>query len=62
MRRSLADAILKAYAEYAVPNLPEGMPPDTSVPLLVEFRLGDLQALKRSIARIDEMLPHTTQA
>lgn len=62
MRRSLADAILKAYAEYAKPNLPDGLPDSHNVPLLVQFKLGDLRSLERGINSIDEALPRTKSA
>ncbi len=42
------DAILSAFAEYAKPNLPDGLPDSHVVPLLVQFRLGDLRALERA--------------
>jgi hypothetical protein len=62
MQRSMADAILKSYRENAEPNLPEGMPGNTKVPLLVDFRLDDLLLLKRGIEQIDRMTPHATRA
>jgi hypothetical protein len=62
MRRSMAGAILKAYDECAVPNLPEGMPDSYPTPLLVMFRLGDLRSLKREIEEIDRLMPQTTKA
>lgn len=62
MQRSMADAILKSYRENAEPNLPEGLPRNTKVPLLVDFQLGDLLSLKRSIEEIDRMMPHTNNA
>ena len=62
MRRSLADAILKSFNEYAVPNLPSDMPDSTKVPLLIDFTLGDLRSLKRSIEGIDRMLPRANKA
>lgn len=62
MRRSLADAILKAYEEFAVPNLPEGLPDSHPVQLLVRFRLGDLKSLKRGIEEINRMTPHANRA
>lgn len=52
-RRSLADAILLAYAELVEPNLPDDVPDEFRVPLLVRFRLGDLRRLKRMIERMD---------
>ena len=62
MQRSMADAILKSFRENAEPNLSEGLPRDTKVPLLVDFRLGDLLSLKRSIEEIDRMMPHANRA
>jgi hypothetical protein len=62
MQRSMADAILKSYRENAEPNLPEGLPRDTKVPLLVDFRLGDLLSLKRSIEETDRMKPYANRA
>jgi hypothetical protein len=62
MRRSLADAILKAFREYAEPNLPEGLPDNHPTPLLVEFRLGDLRALARGIESIDQVIPRADRA
>ena len=55
MRRSLADAILAAFEQYAKPNLPADMPDNTPVPLLVNFKLGDLRSLERGIKSINSM-------
>lgn len=54
MQRTLADAILKPYREIAKPELPDDLPKDHLVPLLVTFRLGDLQSLDRTIQNIDD--------
>lgn len=62
MQRSMANAILEAYREHAEPNLPEGLPRDHPVQLLVRFKLGDLLHLKRAIEEIDRMTPHATRA
>lgn len=62
MQRSMADAILKSQRENAEPNLPLDSPRDTRVPLLVDFRLGDLLSLKRTIEQIDQMTPHANKA
>lgn len=62
MRRSLADAILKAFDEFAVPNLPEGLSDIHPVQLLIRFRLGDLRALKRGIEQTDRLQRTTTAA
>lgn len=57
MRRSLADAILKSYAEFAEPNLPSDLPDNHPVQILVNFRLGDLRSLKRTLESVDRMAP-----
>lgn len=62
MRRSTADAILTAYRENAKPNLPANAAVSTRVPLLVNFSLGDLIALERSIEEIDRIMPETNKA
>lgn len=62
MRRSFADAILKAYRETARPNIPAEATPTMRVPLLVDFELDDLQWLDRSMTELDTMLPPTDKA
>lgn len=48
MNRELTDPILAAFENVAMPNLPADAPTDTSVPLLVTFKLDDLLRLKRT--------------
>ena len=62
MRRSLADAILKAFSHYAKPNLSDDMPDHTPIPLLVNFTLGDLRSLERGIQTTDEYNARATRA
>lgn len=53
MRREIDDPVLKAFDEHAAPNLPEGAPDNTDVPLLVTFKLGDLRRLKQKREHFD---------
>ena len=62
MQRRMADAILKAYNEYAKPNLADDVPDMAGVPLLVNFCLGDLRRLESTIKEVDEMSPHANRA
>ena len=57
MNRRIADAILKVYREVAEPEIPGEAPNSMTVPLLVDFKLGDLKALDRTISEVDSGLP-----
>jgi hypothetical protein len=61
MRRSLADAIIKAYDDIAE-NIPPEAPDSMNTPLLVNFRLGDVRALKRTISNVDRLTKTATSA
>lgn len=57
MRKTMADAICKAYGEFVVKNIPDDLPDGTNIPLLVNFKLGDLRALELQMAQVDANLP-----
>lgn len=61
MRRSLANAILKAYDDIKH-NIPDDAPDTMTTPLLVQFRLGDVRSLKATIEDVDRLTPHANRA
>lgn len=53
MKSTVADAIIAAY-ENIKHHIPEDAPDNTACPLLVQFKLGDVRSLVRSIKSLRE--------
>ena len=53
MRREIDEPIIAAFNEFAAKHLPDDLPDDTDVPLLVTFKLGEIRRLKRHREHMD---------